>query len=324
MFPQTTVLATGGTVLRDLAHRFGHILNVKDDFGAMGNGSHDDASVIQTAITEVANAGGGIVFFPPGNYILGTGLQIPEVGTGVGVILQGSGSQATTLTPNQTMNVITFEESTSYSSVRDMQLNCGTSGGNGVLIPYYASPNEVVGCTLLNVTILGGSVGLNIGATDCLIQNCYIGEQIAGGISVKSTGANWYIRNKFDSPNSSPAMAFYQGVSQITGVVENHLVQCDFSGNFTEYSVWIDDTAGDAVMVFQSCVFGGGNSPPIPFQTNGEYRWISLNNCEVGASIINNANQGVMNIVGCYPVSGNTITGLTSPTCMITGCFNIS
>ncbi len=42
-------------------------ISVKD-FGALGNGVHDDTEAIQAAIDTVSQAGGGIVFFPDGIY----------------------------------------------------------------------------------------------------------------------------------------------------------------------------------------------------------------------------------------------------------------
>lgn len=44
------------------------------DFGALGNGSHDDTAEIQAAIT--ATPAGGVLVFPPGNYITSAALQI--------------------------------------------------------------------------------------------------------------------------------------------------------------------------------------------------------------------------------------------------------
>lgn len=48
--------------------------NVKD-YGALGNGSHDDTEHIQNAINAAVAAGGGIVYFPNGIYIIGGALQ---------------------------------------------------------------------------------------------------------------------------------------------------------------------------------------------------------------------------------------------------------
>jgi Pectate lyase superfamily protein len=45
-------------------------------YGATGNGSTDDTTAIQNAITAVVNAGGGTVFFPPGNYKISSTLNV--------------------------------------------------------------------------------------------------------------------------------------------------------------------------------------------------------------------------------------------------------
>jgi hypothetical protein len=53
------------------------IFNVRD-YGAAGNGVADDRAGIQAACTAAKNAGGGIVYLPPGTYALGTKCP-PEV-----------------------------------------------------------------------------------------------------------------------------------------------------------------------------------------------------------------------------------------------------
>jgi len=51
----------------------GQVFNVKAyPFNATGDGSTDDRTAIQAAIDACAAAGGGIVFFPPGTYLLST------------------------------------------------------------------------------------------------------------------------------------------------------------------------------------------------------------------------------------------------------------
>jgi hypothetical protein len=67
--------------------------NVKD-YGAIGNGVANDVTAIQNAI-NAASPTGGIVFFPPGDYLInsGTGLTI---GTAA-VMLMGAGAEASSL-----------------------------------------------------------------------------------------------------------------------------------------------------------------------------------------------------------------------------------
>jgi polygalacturonase len=48
-------------------------VNVKlNPYNASGNGVTDDRAAIQSAIDDVANAGGGCVYFPAGVYVIGT------------------------------------------------------------------------------------------------------------------------------------------------------------------------------------------------------------------------------------------------------------
>ena len=50
------------------------VFNVRD-FGALGDGSTDDTTAIQNAINACNAAGGGVVYFPDGVYIVGGALQ---------------------------------------------------------------------------------------------------------------------------------------------------------------------------------------------------------------------------------------------------------
>src|SRR5207253_1256820 len=67
------------------------------NFGAIGDGATDDTAAIQSAINAAATSatghGGGIVYFPPGNYKVSSTLQI----TTGGIHLLGPGPSATQL-----------------------------------------------------------------------------------------------------------------------------------------------------------------------------------------------------------------------------------
>jgi hypothetical protein len=73
------------------------VYNVKTDYSAAGNGSTNDATAIQNALTAAGAAGGGIVYLPPGTYVVAKYLVIPSnvtlMGAGMGVsVLKSSGS----------------------------------------------------------------------------------------------------------------------------------------------------------------------------------------------------------------------------------------
>jgi len=66
----------------------GPVFNVKDPaYGAIGNGIADDSVAIQAALNAVPLRG-GTVYFPDGQYYIGTGLTLATAGT----VLQGEGN----------------------------------------------------------------------------------------------------------------------------------------------------------------------------------------------------------------------------------------
>lgn len=66
--------------------------NVRD-FGAVGDGSGNNTEALQAAIDACAEAGGGIVFLPPGNYLTGTIFLKDNVNLHLsgGAVITGSG-----------------------------------------------------------------------------------------------------------------------------------------------------------------------------------------------------------------------------------------
>lgn len=55
-------------------------INVKTDFGAVGDGATNDTVAIQNALNSVP-AGGGLVYFPRGDYLVSSTLQVKTEGT---------------------------------------------------------------------------------------------------------------------------------------------------------------------------------------------------------------------------------------------------
>lgn len=100
------------------------IYNVKDSpYNASGNGVADDTTAIQSAIDAAEAAGGGIVFFPAGTYIISSTLTITEP-----VSLVGEGSDRTDFeagaftnyatTPSANTSVRSFDTGRSISLIR--------------------------------------------------------------------------------------------------------------------------------------------------------------------------------------------------------------
>jgi len=90
--PLTPVPLGLGSPCQCCSSTWSGMYNVRD-YGAVGDGSHDDTSSIQAAINACQAANGGIVYIPTGNYLISTPLLItqPHVTLlGVGLGLGGS------------------------------------------------------------------------------------------------------------------------------------------------------------------------------------------------------------------------------------------
>ena len=92
--------------------------NVRD-FGAHGDGRTDDLPALRRALANVSDIGGGIVYFPVGQYAIAGALRV----TGYGISLRGAGSHPAaacqwgsallSMTANSTM--VVFDHCTSCS-----------------------------------------------------------------------------------------------------------------------------------------------------------------------------------------------------------------
>jgi hypothetical protein len=97
--PSFTFAAKDAPALRSQGDRLLDVINVKD-WGALGNGSHDDTSAIQAAADYLNSHGKGRLFFPPGTYRIDSGPIFPirwNDTAGGTVSVCGAGRDATVL-----------------------------------------------------------------------------------------------------------------------------------------------------------------------------------------------------------------------------------
>lgn len=118
--------------------------NVKD-YGAVGDNSTNDRAAVQGTIDACSNAGGGVVYAPPGTYAItpvnGVGLSVPS-----NVTLLGAGRRVSSLRRNGAASVLVDMSGPSsddtgathvrYSGIQSMTLN-GNSQTGAVLRCYY-------------------------------------------------------------------------------------------------------------------------------------------------------------------------------------------
>ena len=150
------------------------IVNVKD-YGAVGDGVHDDTAAIQKAIDAVQGNFGGTVTLPPGQYRISTALVMNSRN----VILQGSGMGGGTLagtiiqpsTPDQ--DVILNESGSTGCQIRDLVIQpisgLVMTGGAGIHIN---GASRVVLYNLMILSTYNGVYAENFQTIKLLIVNC--------------------------------------------------------------------------------------------------------------------------------------------------------
>ena len=124
-----------GSVARTVTNKLQESVSVKD-FGAVGDGSTNDAAAIVAAITYVS-ASGGRVYFPPGTYVVASSFTVPNY-----VHLVGAGMNASILKRTFTGDFITSFGG--YSSLEDLTIEGNTASvgtGRGVVFAV-SSPNS--------------------------------------------------------------------------------------------------------------------------------------------------------------------------------------
>ena len=249
--------------------------------GATGDGTTDDTAAIQATINAAATSatthGGGIVYFPPGNYKVSSTLQI----TTGGIHLLGPGPSATQLIgANASADIISFSGTPANSifgnSVRDMTISSSVSrtGGAGInvahaqslLIDFVDFFSQFVGISLgigtaviyvSNVYILStSSVGVLVqGGNDQYISNLVVNNQGAlACVRIRDSGAVFMSNCDLLGAQNGLLIDPIAGAGQGQGVLfcSFDSVYCDSNG---QYGVQLNPQSGPGIrsLTFTSC-----------------------------------------------------------------------
>ncbi|HEV2402807.1 MAG TPA: glycosyl hydrolase family 28-related protein [Candidatus Saccharimonadales bacterium] len=223
--------ASWGTLAdTNAVHKGDLVFNVKD-YGAKGDGSTDDTASIQSAINVVQTAGGGVVYFPAGTYLV-TPTSAPALSiTGANTLLVGADRKASVLKKNGNGIMLSMSGSSSdisgathvkYCGIREL----GLLGNNttGLILQLYYCDNLTFQDVYIN-----GNLDVCIDTAefwDSRFDNIVI-ESCGGGIG--TTTPNVQLRN------SAAGAGF--GFSS-DSVNQIHFKSCRFEG-FTVGAIWI-------------------------------------------------------------------------------------
>lgn len=199
-------------------------LNVLD-YGALGDGATNDAAAIQKTINQVLSAGGGVVYFPPGKYLIASGLTI----TGSDIALQGAGKDVTTIFGGIPVDWSISALSTTIKrniEIRDLTLDVNNGNrASGIQVGYVAG-FAVRRCRFVNIA--AGGWGLFIGiadAKDPVIHNSNIVVEDTDFDTHSGTLEQFLVfnsanitvsRSTFTNFPGGPALGFWQNDDNVT------------------------------------------------------------------------------------------------------------
>lgn len=173
-----------------------NIINIKDPlYGATGDGSTDDTTAIQAALTACSANGGGTVYAPPGTYIIADSVTVESnttlLGAGQGTIFKraankdGTGDMNLIKTAVSATNVV-FQDFAIDGNGSNQTHGTG-SNANQVGLRFRAGTTDSKAIRVTVYNNLNSGIYMDT-CTSCEVSHCYAYDQI-GNPAYPPTGA---------------------------------------------------------------------------------------------------------------------------------------
>jgi hypothetical protein len=295
------------------------------NYGADATGASDSSSAIQSAINSLSS---GVVLFPPGTYLINTGLTMKP-----GVELKGVGTNSVTLTAgNNSMTLISYlNNSAAYASnfvIENLTLSTnGKTNCTGIALQGSDTSHRLNAVKINNVSLNGAfNTGTYLAYSANNFLNNIAAQSVVNGIYINvctdtnivdcnvqnGTGAGFKIQgNATDNAN-----AFDEGT---------RLVGCTTNGQ--TYGLYLDTVNWGIV---SGCSFTTDPSSGNSLYATGACQHWKFSGCEfasgtgggTGVSIVSSTVQGLV-FSGCE-VAASTFGLVSAGTdIVISGCnFN--
>lgn len=189
------------------------------DFGAVGDGLTDDTAAIQKAIARVKALGGGVVYFPPGIYLISAALALASA---TGVSLKGSGALTSVIKATSTsINALAFTTCSGFT-IEDLALaNTGNATTAGLLLTDSGAV-AVSRCSVSGYRFsVDSNVAVNIDRT-LTISGCTLdatADAAARSVRLRGaslTGSTLVVGGKWDSTTTGNGLELQGSASNVT------------------------------------------------------------------------------------------------------------
>ncbi len=232
--------------------RKGKKINVRD-FGAKGDGRTNDLRAIQAAVNKAGSAGGGIVYFPKGIYLVDGSIVVNKNK----VELEGAGWESEIRITQHPERVIVIEGS-SNNAVRNLQVSLGVPGGTrndhdeGIYVTSKAS-NFII------ENVLGNKKGIMVRGqvNKGIIRNNTIRNSLADGIHITGGSSNISIENNdlIETGDDSIAVVSYRSQQALSSniTIKGNRIQ-------RSYSRGIAHVGGKNVLISNNRIEGTSSS----------------------------------------------------------------
>jgi parallel beta-helix repeat protein len=209
-------------------------------YGATGNGITDDSPAIQAAVSAAEDAGGGVVYFPSGTFLIGATINLATAGVtllgGPSAVLLSStsalGAHVLITASSITLDGLTFDGAyTSGSGVLDISFGLVQIEGRSDVSSI--TQIDIRGCTLNNskacaIRLRGNVDGLRVTRNTFSHHFC---SMFADAYSTSTTYKNVYIQNNVFNANWGTGSQ--SGAMKFQGDLTNSLspTNCVFDNN---------------------------------------------------------------------------------------------
>jgi Pectate lyase superfamily protein/Right handed beta helix region len=201
--------------------------NVKS-LGAKGDGATDDSTVINSVITALATEGGGVLYFPPGTYLVKANVAMKSK-----VSLIGSGTGATTIKAAAGVTTAPLV-GTSGNAIEDVLIRDLTVDGNASAFATNIYGINVTKGSRVRITNVRVKNTYHIGiysteCTDFSVDNCSLANIALTSASpncihvLKGTRAKVAFNTVADWGNGTNGRAIYVAESPGTEIVGNNI-----------------------------------------------------------------------------------------------------